>query len=110
VRDLSRLGDYYRQNSLYESHRLLLPEFREKVINTCSGCRYFVLIAGRSEKRWGCAAALPRYAGTGRRVPEEIPLAEVLWEVGRDGLAAVLAAAPEKPACGLFGQRPGAKR
>ncbi len=109
MRALSRLSDYYRQNYLYESHRLLLPEFREKVVNTCAGCRFFVRIAGRTEKRAGCAAALPRYAGTGRRVPEEIPLAEVIREVGKDGLARVLAAAPEKQACGLFGPRPGAK-
>lgn len=107
---MGRIRDYYRKNFLYESHRLVLPELRAKATSTCAACRFFVYIAGRTEKRAGCAALLPRYAGTGRRVPEEIPLAEVLGAVGQEGLQKVLAAAPERWACGFFCPRAEAER
>ncbi|BAF59678.1 hypothetical protein PTH_1497 [Pelotomaculum thermopropionicum SI] len=103
---MADIRDYYRKNFLYESHRLMLPELREKVVHTCSRCKFFITVVGRSEARPGCAALIPQYARTARRVPEKLDAAELLRVLGRDGLERVLAgAAPHRQACGLFQPR-----
>lgn len=100
---MANIRDYYRKNFLYESHRLMLPELREKVIHTCSECKFFVKVVGRTETRSGCAALMPRYVNMARRVPRELDILEVLKTVGREGLEQVLhRASPHRQACGLF--------
>lgn len=95
-------------NKLWESHRLVLPEMREKAVRCCRDCRFFVLVHGREEQRPGCVVSIPVYGTLHRRVPEKIPAAVVLKLAGREGLQRVLAGGnPEHPACGLF--RPGIK-
>ncbi len=100
---MANLRDYYRRNFLYQSHRLMLPELREKVVHTCSECGFFVQVAGKTETRPGCAAIIPYYASLAGRVPRELKVLEVLQAVGKNGLEQVLAGAgPHRQACGLF--------
>jgi hypothetical protein len=100
---MANLRDYYRRNFLYQSHRLILPEMREKVVRTCSECWFFVQVRGKTETRPGCAAIIPHYARLARRVPRELGVLEVLQAVGERGLEQVLARArPHRQACGLF--------
>ncbi|HOV80579.1 MAG TPA: hypothetical protein PK728_10850 [Bacillota bacterium] len=103
---MANIRDYYRKNFLYEGHRLMLPELRDKVVHTCSRCKFFVWVQGRAGVRPGCAALIPRYASLAGRVPEELGVTDVLKEVGKDGLRRVLAGAePCGQACGLFHPR-----
>lgn len=103
---VANIRDYYRKNYLYEGHRLMLPELRDKVTHTCSRCKFFVMVVGRTEVRPGCAALIPQYANLTRRVPEKLDAMDVLKAVGRDGLKRVLAGVdPHRQACGLFHPR-----
>jgi hypothetical protein len=95
-------------NKLWESHRLMLPEMREKAVRYCRDCRFFVLVQGREEQRCGCVVSIPVYGALHRRVPGKIAAEVVLKLAGREGLQRVLAGGnPEDQACGLF--RPGIK-
>lgn len=103
---MANIRDYYRKNFLYEGHRLMLPELRDKVTHTCSECKFFIKVVGRTEARPGCAALIPHYASLARRVPRELDVVDVLKAVGREGLERVLAGAgPDRQACGLFHPR-----
>lgn len=100
---VANIRDYYRKNFLYEGHRLMLPELRDKVVHTCSQCKFFIWIEGRTETRPGCAALIPRYSSLSRRVPGKLAVTDVLKEVGREGLEKVLTGTdPHSQACGLF--------
>ncbi|NLI12978.1 hypothetical protein [Pelotomaculum propionicicum] len=100
---MANIHDYYRKNFLYESHRLMLPELRDKVSHTCSQCKYMFLIVGKTESRPGCAALIPQYAGLAKRVPGKLDVTEVLRLVGKEGLERVLAGfEPQRQACGMF--------
>lgn len=100
---MANIRDYYRKNFLYEGHRLMLPELRDRVIHTCSGCKFLVQVVGGDEVRPGCAALIPRYASLARRVPAELNAVDVLKEVGREGLKRVTdGIAPHRQACGKF--------
>jgi len=102
---VANIRDYYRKNFLYEGHRLMLPEMRDKVVHTCSDCKFLIRIVGRDEVRPGCAAMLPWYASLARRVPAELKALDVLKEVGREGLQRVTEGiAPHRQACGKFQQ------
>jgi len=90
-------------NKLWESHRLIIPEMREKAIRKCKECYFFVRIQGKNENRWGCAACIEKYATLNYRVPQVIPATEILKLVGREGLYRVLKRAnPDGQACSLF--------
>jgi hypothetical protein len=103
---VANIQDYYRKNFLYNGHRLMLPELRDKVNHTCSRCKFFVAVAGRTGVRPGCAALIPQYGNLSRRVPEKLDVVDVIKAVGRDGLEKVLAEAdPLRQACGLFHPR-----
>ncbi len=100
---MANIRDYYRKNSLYEGHRLMPPELRDKVTHTCSRCKFFVMVAGRTEVRPGCAALIPEYAGLAKRVPEKLDAVDILKTMGKEGLERVLAGCdPRRQACGLF--------
>lgn len=100
---MSNIHDYYRKNFLYEGHRMMLPELRDRVARTCPQCKFYILIAGKVEVRTGCAAFIPQYAGLTKRVPEKLDVTEILKEVGREGLERVLAGpGRHRQACGLF--------
>lgn len=89
-------------NRLWESHRLILPEMREKAVRRCGDCRFFVKIQGREEIRWGCVASIPDYGTLQKRVPEIIRAVDVLRRAGKDGLEEVLKHSdPDVQACGL---------
>jgi hypothetical protein len=103
---MANIRDYYRKNYLYEGHRLMLPELRDRVVHTCSECKFLIRIVGRDEVRPGCAALIPQYAGLARRVPGELNVVDVLKEVGSDGLKLVTdGIAPHRQACGQFHPR-----
>lgn len=92
-----------RDNRLWEGHRIILPEMREKVTRRCADCRFLVKIQGKEEARWGCVVGLPGYGTLERAVPETLHAAEVLRVVGKEGLAEALSRGnPEAQACGLF--------
>lgn len=100
---MANIRDYYRKNFLYESHRLMLPELRDKVAHTGSQCEYMVTVVGKTEARPGCAALIPQYAGLVRRAPGRLDVIDLLRLVGREGLERVLAGfEPQHQACGLF--------
>lgn len=90
-------------NKLWEGHRVILPEMREKAVRTCGECRFSIEIEGKTEKRWGCVRGIPRYGSLDRRVPLQIPVQEVLQLAGREGLEEILARGhPGDQACGGF--------
>ncbi len=90
----------YNNNKLWESHRVILPEFREKVICKCRDCRYHILIQGKEEVRWGC---IERYKELWSRHPERIPVLVLLKLVGEEGLYKILGKGdPAARACGHF--------
>jgi len=92
-----------KENNLWESHRLILPEMRDVAARTCRECRFLVSVRGREETRPGCLAVIPCYAALRRRVPVQIHAVDILKLVGRDGLAEVLACGhPDDRACGRF--------
>lgn len=103
---MANINDYYRKNFLYEGHRMLLPELRDKVAHTCVHCKFFIRVTGRTETRSGCAAQIPRYASLTRRVPRQLAAADILKLVGKEGLERVLSAAgPHRQACWQFHPR-----
>ncbi|MCL6612030.1 MAG: hypothetical protein K6T66_10885 [Peptococcaceae bacterium] len=93
-----------RGNKLWEGHRLLIPELREKAVAACRSCVFLVAVTGREETRTGCVAGIKEYGTLRKRVPREIHAAELIRRVGRDGLKEVLSRGsdPGAPACGLF--------
>ncbi|MDD4335003.1 MAG: hypothetical protein PHY77_05275 [Desulfotomaculaceae bacterium] len=100
---MSNIHDYYRKNSLYEGHRMMLPELRDRVARTCPQCKFYILIAGKTGIRTGCAALIPQYANLVKRVPEKLDVTDILKIAGKDGLERVLAGpGHHRQACGLF--------
>ncbi len=92
-----------RDNKLWESHRIVLPEMRKRAVRRCRDCRFFVKIQGREEIRWGCVASIPDYGTLQKRVPEIIRAADVLRRVGKAGLKEILKhSEPDAQACGLY--------
>jgi len=92
-----------RGNSLWEGHRIVLPELRERAAKRCADCRFLVKIQGREEARWGCVAGLPEYGAPGKLIPESLHAVEVIRVAGRDGLLrAVSRGDPDAQACGVF--------
>jgi hypothetical protein len=91
----------YGNNKLWEGHRVLLPEFREKATGKCRECRYYVLIEGKEEVRSGCIEKFKDlwYGNP----PEKIHVREVLKAVGREGLGEIVSRGnPNALACGYF--------
>lgn len=100
---MSNIHDYYRKNFLYEGHRIMLPELRDRVARTCPQCKFYVLITGKNEIRTGCAALIPQYAGLIKRAPGKLDVTDILKAVGKDGLERVLAGpGHHRQACGRF--------
>ncbi|KJS64543.1 MAG: hypothetical protein JL50_18465 [Peptococcaceae bacterium BICA1-7] len=97
-----------RGNKLWEGHRLMLPELREKAVVTCRLCVFLVEVAGREETRTGCVAGIKEYGTLRKRVPRSIKALELLRRAGKDGLKEVLSrgADPDSVACGLYRPRP----
>lgn len=92
-----------KNNTLWEKHRLYLPQMREKAIHRCQDCKFFVLVQGREELRPGCVAGIRAYASYERPVPGVVPVQEIMRLVGQEGLRQVLQGAhPEKQSCGRF--------
>ncbi|MGD0153141.1 MAG: hypothetical protein ABSC17_05190 [Thermacetogeniaceae bacterium] len=95
-----------RGNKLWEGHRIVLPEMREKAVHRCRECRFLVAIVGQEETRSGCVAGIAGFGELQRRVPEQIPLRELLHLAGRNGLQDVLTRGnPDTQACGRFQPR-----
>jgi hypothetical protein len=95
-----------RENKLWENHRLILPEMREKATRSCGDCRFFIEIQGREEIRMGCVAGIPIYGALQKRVPGRLPVRDILALVGRSGLDGVLKYGDAGArACGLFKER-----
>ncbi len=92
-----------RGNKLWDGHRIVLPEMREKAVHRCRECRFLAVIVGQEETRSGCVAGIASFGGLQRRVPERIPLRELLHQVGRSGLQDILTGFnPDAQACGRF--------
>ncbi|MGB9804441.1 hypothetical protein [Desulfofundulus sp.] len=91
-------------NQLWEGHRIILPEMREKAIRRCTDCRFLVKIQGREEMRWGCVVDLPGYGTLKKAIPDTLHALEVLKIAGnKEVLLKVLSRGnPEAQACGLF--------
>lgn len=98
-----------RGNKLWEGHRMMLPEIREKAVVTCGECIFLVNVIGRSETRTGCVAGIHEYRALIKRVPASIHAVELLRRVGKKGLNEITArgAGPDTPGCGNFRPRPG---
>ncbi len=90
-------------NKLWEGHRIILPDAREKMVSCCRDCRFFVQIQGREEIKYGCVEIIEKYRKFCRRVPLKIHVMEVLKMVGKEGLKKILENGdPQRPACGKF--------
>jgi hypothetical protein len=95
-----------RDNKLWNSHRIVLPEAREVIVKQCCECRFFVTIRGVRETRQGCVAEVRKYRTLSVRVPSVIHVMEVMKTEGKDGLANILEKGdPLARACGLFQPR-----
>ena len=106
---MANTSDYYRKNHLYTSHRMFVPEAKERSVNTCRNCRFYITIVGREARKKGCAAIIPKYYALERRIPAEIDILLFLREVGKVGLAAAVNCCGEQlNACGLFQPQNGA--
>ncbi|MFA5384378.1 MAG: hypothetical protein WC364_06900 [Eubacteriales bacterium] len=102
-------------NKLWEGHRLILPEMREKALTYCRDCRFFVQVQGREEVRRGCLAGVPAYGTLQKRVPPKISYLELLKMAGPAGANKILESGnPDAQSCGLFKHgykpKPGAVR
>lgn len=90
----------FNNNKLWEGHRVILPEFRERVTSKCRDCRYFILIQGKDEMRQGC---IEKYKELRTRPPERIPVLVLLKLVGEEGLKDILNRGNANAcACGYF--------
>lgn len=99
-----------KNNTLWEKHRLYLPEMREKAIHRCRDCKFFVLVQGREELRPGCVAGIRAFASYEKPVPGVVPAHEIMRLVGLEGLNQALQGAnPEKQSCGRFVLKPVAR-
>ena len=93
-------------NKLCESHRIILPEMREKSVHTCKDCRFFTEIEGQEENRWGCVVGVPIYRSLERRVPAKITARRLLEMVGKEKLRQIVSQSnSEAQACGWFRNR-----
>jgi len=88
---VANIHDYYRKNFLYEGHRMMLPELKDRVACTCPQCKFYILVVGKNEVKRGCAALMPQYVCFVKRVPEKLHVADILKMVGKGGLERVLA-------------------
>lgn len=87
-------------NKLWEGHRVILPEFREKIICKCQDCRYYISIQGKEEVRQGC---IEKYKELWTRPPEIIPVLVLLELLGEEGLREILNKGNANAhACGYF--------
>ncbi len=77
-------------NKLWESHRIVLPEARQVIINQCGDCRFFVTIQGARERRLGCVVDVRKYRTLSVRVPTVIHVMELMKSEGENGLAKIL--------------------
>ena len=91
-----------RGNKLWDGHRIVLPEMREKAVHRCRECRFLVAIAGQEEIRQGCVAEITSFAALRRRVPEQTPLRDLLSLIGQEVLERNN---PAAQACGRFQPR-----
>ncbi len=93
-----------RGNKLWEGHRFLIPELREKAVTSCRQCIFLAAVVGREETRTGCMAVVKEYGTLRKRVPREIHAADLIRRVGKEGLQEIIARGsdPDAVACGLF--------
>ncbi len=90
-------------NKLWESHRIVLPEARQVIINQCGDCRFFVTIQGVREKRLGCVVDVRKYQTLSVRVPDTIHVIELMRSEGKDRLERILEKnKPGAQACELW--------
>ncbi|MEW6424553.1 MAG: hypothetical protein AB1523_07365 [Bacillota bacterium] len=90
-------------NKLWEGHRIILPELREKATRCCGDCRFFVQIQDWEETRRGCVVGIPVYGTLQKRVPEVIPVSDLLKKAGGEELPKIFVRQdPQAPACGLY--------
>lgn len=90
-------------NRIWQGHRIILPEVREKENKCCAECRFFVEIQGKEENRFGCVQGIAGYGKLHKRVPERIHVMEILRTHGTAGLQEILKrGSPENQACGMF--------
>ncbi len=79
-----------KANKLWESHRIVLPEARQVIINQCGDCRFFVTIQGVREKRLGCVVDVRKYRTLSVKVPTVIHVIELMKSDGKDVLDRIL--------------------
>jgi len=92
-----------KQNVLWEKHRMMLPEMREKAVHRCGRCRFFVSIRGLKETRYGCVVDVKAYGSLEKRIPPLVPVLEIIKRLGLEGLERCLEKGdPERQSCGRF--------
>lgn len=97
---------YYRQNFLYRSHTMMLPEMQEKNWYTCRDCRYFVTIVGKQENKSCCVRNIEPYGQQGKKISPQINIYEILKYVSPQQLVKLVEKNyAGKTACGDFRHR-----
>lgn len=90
-------------NTLWEKHRIFIPQMRSKATHRCKHCKYFIKIQGKKEIRYGCVINIQIYKQQVKKVPPVIPIIEIIKEVGKEGLKqCVKNNNPDAQACGKF--------
>lgn len=90
-------------NTLWEKHRMYLPDMRKKAIHRCKHCKFFVVIQGKLESKNACVVNIKVYGNLEKRVPPVIPIMEIIKRVGLEGLEYCLKFSnPDTQSCGKF--------
>lgn len=91
------------KNVLWEKHRMYLPDMRNKAVSRCGQCKFFVRIKGLRETRTGCVVNIKAYNRLQKRVPEIVPIMDIIKMVGLEKLELCLKNGnPQAQSCGKF--------
>jgi hypothetical protein len=97
--------------NMWKTHRIILPEAREMIINRCCDCRFFICIQGVQETRYGCVECIPQYHSLSTRVPNVIFVMDLMKMAGRDGLIKIMEKGnPGAQACEIWMPRVAPKK
>ncbi len=91
-----------KDNVLWEKHRIYLPEMRELATHLCRDCKFCVDVKGKDEVRKACIVNIRTYAKLRKKIPQVIPIIQILKLSGTEGLDECLRCNPENQSCGKF--------
>ncbi|MTI81995.1 MAG: hypothetical protein FH758_14185 [Firmicutes bacterium] len=98
-----KIDKYYKNNFLYRSHTMMLPEMHEKTIHLCQDCSFFVKIIGKQENKSACIKPIPIYKNKAKGPRPEIDIYEILKHISsKELMHLVETSSAHKTACSEF--------